>query len=141
MASTPTVKTYNPKLVKIALGSHMASGYDENEFVQIEPHGDGTTEVVGADGEVNIAISPDSLQNITLTFLQNSPTNEYLENMDKKMRQSGDGFFPIMVKDMLGNELYAASIAWVKKAATWTRGKNHNNRQWTICGIGEVNYF
>ena len=31
------VKTYNPKEVLIALGSHIVTGYAEDSFVSIEP--------------------------------------------------------------------------------------------------------
>lgn len=43
------VKTYNPKEINIAFGSHIVTGYAEDSFVSIEPSGDGTTKKVGAD--------------------------------------------------------------------------------------------
>lgn len=46
------VKTYNPKEVNIAIGTHIVTGYAEDSFVSIEPSGDGTTKKIGADGEV-----------------------------------------------------------------------------------------
>ena len=52
------VKTYNPKEVNIAIGTHIVTGYAEDSFVSIEPSGDGTTKKIGADGEVTRSISP-----------------------------------------------------------------------------------
>ena len=34
------VKTYNPKKVIIALGSHVVSGYADDSFITIESSGD-----------------------------------------------------------------------------------------------------
>ena len=37
-----TVTTYNPKKVTCALGRHIASGFADDSFINIEPAGDGT---------------------------------------------------------------------------------------------------
>lgn len=134
-------KIYNPKMCKMAFGNHMASGYGEDTFISIEEHGDGVEEVVGADGSENISISPDDMQTITATFLQNSETNAFLNNMYKKMKQDGTGFFPILIRDMMGGEQYAATWACVKKSATWVRAKGLQAREWTIIAHGEIKEF
>jgi len=129
--------TYNPKQVKIALGSHVVTGYADDSFVTIDPLGDGTTLKIGCDGEANRAISVNNSFSIKLSLLQSSETNEFLRNRLKKDQSDGDGTFPITVKDLMGKELFTSDAAWVTKEPTWTRGKETNNREWELqCGEG-----
>ena len=62
------VKTYNPKKVIIALGSHVVSGYADDSFITIESSGDGTTMKVGCDGSVNRSVSPNRHTALNLHF-------------------------------------------------------------------------
>ena len=41
------IKTYNPKEVVVACGTHIVSGYADDSFISIEPNGDGITKKVG----------------------------------------------------------------------------------------------
>ena len=74
------IKTYNPKEVTMALGSHIVSGYSDDTFVVIDPNGDGITKRVGCDGEIVRSISPDYTFVIKITFLQTSVSNSFLQN-------------------------------------------------------------
>ena len=124
--------TYNPKKVTCALGRHIVTGYADDSFITIDDAGDGTSYVVGCDGEVARSIDPNQVRTVKLVLLQTSPTNEYLENMRKKDRTDGGGIFSISINDISGGEKFSGSLAWVTKAATWTRGKSTNNREWEI---------
>ena len=46
------MKTYNPKKVTCSLGRHIVVGYAEDSMITIDFASDGTSYVVGADGEV-----------------------------------------------------------------------------------------
>lgn len=126
------VYTYNPKQTVIALGNHVVSGYADDSFITVEPNGDGTTMKVGCDGEVNRAISVNNAKNIKISLLQNSPTNAYLNAMYKKDQEDGTGYFPILIKDLMGREKLSGDYAWVTKPASWGRGKETTNREWEI---------
>ena len=76
--------TYNPRKVTCALGNHMAGGFADDGFITIEPAGDGTSYVIGADGEVVRSIDPSSVYTVKLSLLQNSRTNTYLQKIDRK---------------------------------------------------------
>ena len=52
------VTTYNPKKVTCALGRHIVSGFADDSFISIEPAGDGTSYVVGAEFMTGQVISP-----------------------------------------------------------------------------------
>ena len=107
------VATYNPKKVTCALGRHIVTGYSEDSFITIEADGDGTAYVVGGDGEVVRSIDPSDVYKIKLSVQQTSPTNTFLQKMHDKDKKDGSGTFSVNICDILGNEKFAAAVAWV----------------------------
>lgn len=126
------ILTYNPKKVTCALGKHIASGFADDSFITIDLVGDGTTYVVGCDGEVVRSIDPSDAYTIKISLLQTSPTHSFLQNMYEKDKKSSDGIFSITIKDLLGDIQFSGAQAWVTKPATFIRGKAQNNREWEI---------
>ena len=63
------VKTYNPKQVAMAVGSHIVTGFADDSFITIESNGDGVSKKVGCDGEVVRAINPDGAYKVKLSLL------------------------------------------------------------------------
>lgn len=133
------VTTYNPKKVTCALGRHIASGFADDSFITIEPAGDGTSYVVGADGEIARSIDPSKVYTLKLALLQASATNAYLQKMYEKDKKDGSGTFSANINDILGNEKFVGSVAWVTKPASWARGKAQGNREWEIV-VGEGDF-
>lgn len=132
------VYTYSPHQVKIALGSHIMTGYAEDSFVNIEPAGDGTTVKQGCDGSVIRSINPANTFTMKVSLLQNSPTNRFLNGRYKMDQHDGSGDFPVTVKDLMGEDQFTSPIAWVNKTAAWGRGKEAGNREWEItCAHGD----
>jgi len=129
------LKTYDPKKVLISLGSHPVSGYSDGTFVSIEASGDGITKKTGCDGEVVRSIDPDGSAKITLTVLQTSPTVAFCQQQYDRDRVTGEGTFPVLVKDMKGGLIFAAQDAWVVKPPNREFGKETNDREIEIdCG-------
>ena len=126
------VTTYNPKKITLALGNHIASGFADDSFIVIEPASDGNSYVAGVDGEVCVSVDPSSIYTVKVSVLQNSRTNEYFRKMYEKMKTSGNGFFSVTVKDLVGKEKFSAKTGWVTKPAGKTYGKAQNNREWEI---------
>ena len=133
------VTTYNPKKVTCSLGKHIVSGYADDSFITIEPAGDGTTYVVGADGEIARSIDPSKVYTFKLSLLQASSTNAYLQKMYEKDKNDGSGVFSVNVNDLLGKEKFVGAVAWVTKPASWGRGKAQGNREWEIV-VGEGDF-
>lgn len=134
------VKTYNPKEVTMALGAHIASGYAEDSFITIDPNGDGITKKVGCDGEIVRSISPDGTFIVKLSVLMTSETNSFLQQKYNQDKQTGEGTFPLLVKDLKGGMVFSTDSAWVAKPASRGFGKEANNREWEIhTGEGELN--
>ena len=126
------VKTYNPKEVTVACGSHIVTGFADDSFVSIEASGEGITKKVGCDGEIVRAVSPDNTFKVKITLLQTSDSNAYFSNMVDVDRETGDGMFPVLIKDLKGGLVFSTEAAWVTKKASVTRGKADNNREWEL---------
>lgn len=126
------IKTYNPKEVVVACGTHIVSGYADDSFINIEPNGNGITKKVGCDGEIARSISPDNTYKVKITLLQNSDSNSFFSNIADYDRATGNGLFPVLIKDLRGGLLFATEAAWVIKKSPATRGKETNNREWEI---------
>lgn len=133
------VTTYNPKKVTCSLGRHMVTGFADDSFISVEPAGDGTSHVVGADGEIVRSIDPSKVYTVKVALLQTSPTNSYLQKMYDKDKKDGTGTFQVNINDLLGKEKFVGSVAWVTKPASWARGKAQGNREWEIV-VGEGDF-
>lgn len=133
------VTTYNPKKVTCSLGRHIVSGFADDSFINIEPAGDGTSYVVGADGEIVRSIDPSKVYTVKIALLQTSKTNAYLQNMYDKDKKDGSGTFPVNINDILGREKFVGATAWVTKPPAWGRGKAQTNREWEIV-VGEGDF-
>ncbi len=130
------VTTYNPKKVTCSLGNHIVTGYADDSFITIEPAGDGTSYVVGADGEIARSIDPSKVFTVKISLLQASNSNAYLQKMYDKDVSDGTGTFSVNINDLLGAEKFTGAVAWVTKPASWARGKAQGNREWEIV-VGE----
>ena len=126
------LKTYSSKEVLIALGSHAVTGYADDSFITIEPNGDGIMKKVGCDGEVARAISPDGTYKVKIALLQTSPTNSFLQEKYELDRKTGDGTFPVLIKDLTGGMIFSADVGWIVKPPSRAFGKDTNNREWEI---------
>ena len=126
------VTTYNPKEVTCALGNHIMSGFADDSFIAVEPAGDGTSYVVGADGEIARSIDPSKLYTIKIALLQASRSNAFLDKKYKQDQKKGQGTFSVNINDIMGNEKFVGAIGWVTKPAAWNRGKTQQNREWEI---------
>ena len=135
------VKTYSSKQVLISLGSHPVTGPADGDFISIEPNADGVTKVVGAYGEVVRSMSPDETFNITLTLLMQSPTVKWCQEQFDKDRKTGDGLFPMLVKDMKGGVIFSTEQAWIANSPALSYGIEASTREISIqTGSGTYKY-
>ena len=126
------IKTYNPKEVTMAFGSHIVSGYADDSFITIDPAGDGVTKKVGCDGEIVRSISPDDTFIIKVSVLQTSDTNSFLQQRFVQDIKTGEAMFPVLIKDLKGGMVFSADAAWPIKPASRGYGKESNNREWEL---------
>lgn len=71
-------------------------------------------------------------QMMTISLLQTSDSNAFFSNMVDVDRDTGNGIFPILIKDLKGGQVFSTEAAWVTKKAPFARGKETNNREWEI---------
>lgn len=132
------VKTYNPKEIIASFGSHMVSGYAEDSFITIDPNGDTVTKKVGVDGEIVRSISTDKTYIVKISLMQTSKTNTFLQEKLQQDRDTGDGVFPVLIKNLKGGLLFEAECAWSKGTPSRSFGKEAGTREWEI-HTGEAN--
>lgn len=134
------VKTYNAKEVTMAAGNHIVTGFADDSFITIETNGDGVTKKVGCDGEVARAISPDGTYKVKLTLLQTSDSNSFFQTAYDRDRETGDGMFSLLIKDLKGGMVFNSESAWIVKPASRDYGKDTTNREWEMdTGEGTLN--
>ena len=126
------IKTYNPKEVTVAAGNHIVIGFADDSFISIEANGDGISKKVGCDGEIVRSVSPDNTYKIKISLLQTSDSNTFFSNKVDQDRDTGDGMFALLIKDLKGGLVFSTEAAWCTKKASVTRGKESNNREWEI---------
>ena len=126
------IRTYNPKEVTISCGSHIVTGYADDSFITIEPNGDGITKKVGCDGEIARAVSPDNTYKVKIVLLQTSNSSSFFSKMADLDRDTGEGMFPILIKDLKGGQVFSTEAAWVVRKSPVNRGKDTNNREWEL---------
>lgn len=128
----PKVKTYSSKQVIVTFGAHTVTGYAEDSFVTIEQSGEGTTKVVGCDGEVARSLSPDKTHQVKISLLQTSDSNKYFNKIRRLDVETGEGVMPLMITDLRGGMLFQAPEAWILKDPSRAYGKATQNREWTF---------
>ena len=69
-------------------------------------------------------------------YARNLDDLRYKEDEIDKDKKDGTGTFNVNIADLLGNEKFTGSVAWVTKPASWARGKAQGNREWEIA-VGE----
>lgn len=126
------VRTYDPKQVKVIVGGVPMSGFADGTFVNVSRSNDSFSKISGADGEVSRAKSNDKSGELTLTLAQTSPSNDVLSGFSNLDEQTGEGIFPVAVKDLKGRSTYVSAFGWVRKPADAGFGKEIDSREWNI---------
>lgn len=130
---------YNPKMVTMSLGNHLADGFADDSFITIEQVGDGNTHVVGVSGEVMVSVDPSNVYSIKIVVLQNSKTNKFLDTQYEKLKAGYDAFFTVNIKDLLGNDKFTGNNGWVVKKPSIGYAKAAANREWELA-VAEGNF-
>lgn len=127
-----SVKTYSPKKVAVTVGTINISGYADGTFVKLERATDAFSKKVGADGEVCRVQSADQSGMVTITLMATSESNAYLTSLVTGDEISQNGVVPITVKELIGNSIYIANNAWVKKNPDAEFGDDLSNVEWVF---------
>jgi len=132
MAANTLVLTYDPKKVILTLGGTPINGYTDGTFVNVEGNAETWIKKVGADGEVNRALSNDNTHTITITLLQTSLSNAYLKSVYEADKKTGLGMLPFTFTDLNDGETKFWPEVWVTKAPPKGRAKETTDTEWVI---------
>jgi len=129
----PGIRTYNAAKVVVIYNGFSITGFADGTFINITMQNDGITTQVGADGELARAVNADRRCIVTVTLQQTSPANDFLSAMFMvDALTCGGRIGPILVQDLCGDTLFAASEAWIVKPADIEFGKEVTTRAWAI---------
>lgn len=126
------IATYDPRNVIVTIGGVNLSGFADGTFVTVERAAETFTKVVGAYGEVARVRSADRSGSMTITLMQTSNANSYLNGLANQDEQSGTGIVAIQVKDTTTNTTINATEAWIKTKPKAEFGKDMGNREWVF---------
>lgn len=126
-------RTYNSSRVLVVVGGIPLTGLAEDTFVEITPAAARVTASVGADGEIARSINPNRMHTVTITLQATSASNDALSGLAFVDESTdGGGVFPILIQDLSGRTMFAASQAWISSLPSITFGAEAGEREWTI---------
>lgn len=108
------------------------NGFADDTFVEIERDEDGFALLNGALGDVTRARMLARAGKITITLMAHAPVNTQLAALAQKDESFGDGYGPIMVKDLTNNMLASGAEAWIIKRPKIERAKEGGTVQWVF---------
>lgn len=126
---------YSSKDVVISWGGASLDGLAEDGFVSFSRNTDITDTEVGSDGQLQISIMPDESGSCTLSFQQNSVSNQILSDVLRQQSQNrtlivGD----LTVSDPSGGVLAELKNAHIKTSPEVALGNSAtgSTRDWTF---------
>lgn len=124
------VATYDPKMVTIAWGGMILSGFAEGTFIKITRNGNAFDKKRGAGGDVERVNKNAYDFQVELTLLQTSTSNANLSVALTADQVSNVGVLPLIIKDLLGTTLFTAPQAWIAKDPDAEFGDDTSSRAW-----------
>lgn len=115
--------TYDPKKYLMSWGPVLFSGFADGTFINAARNNQSVNLAVGSTGDAARAISNDKSGIVTATLLQTARVNNALSALEKIDQASGDGIFPLLIKDLGGLDIVKAANMWIQKLADMNRGR------------------
>ena len=130
MATDPTVRTYDPKLVIVTFMGLVITGYAEGTFLNAKPSGPAFGHKKGADGSIDRVNKNNLDLEIELTLKQTAPSNGDLSVIHQADKLLNTGKGPFKIKDLNGTTLVFAPEAWIEQAPDAAFGDDLTPRTW-----------
>lgn len=134
------IKTYDVKKLSIIVGTRPMTGLADGTVVTVRRNEDAFTTQIGADGEGVRSKTNNRSGQIELSLQQGSDDNAFLSEIAIADELANGGVVPILVKDNLGNSLYAAESAWIKKVPDSEFARETGTRTW-VFETAQLNVF
>jgi hypothetical protein len=123
---------YDPGRVVASFRGINLLGFMDGTFISAERTEDAFSMQVGAGGDVTRVRSRDMTGSVTFTLQAASPSNDLLSAVAAEDEAFGTGFGSIMIKDLNGNTLLQAPIAWIRKLPVTEFADEASGREWVI---------
>jgi len=130
---------YDPKAVVMTFCEIPLTGYAKGTFVKVEEAEDGFKKHVGADGEVSRTKLNDETLVVTINLSQTSKSNKFLSAKYALDRKTSKGKGPLLIKDLLGETVAFAPVAWLRKKASFEGSDDITSKEW-IFDTGRATY-
>ena len=131
------VKNYDPKKFIITFGGIPATGFADGTFISVTSPSQTFTKIVGADGEVARAKGNDNTNEVTITLLQTSLTNDYFSSIHKIDKATNQGKLILAIVDLEGTTIMSWSQAWIRQLPDTERSKEIGENAW-IFDTGQI---
>jgi hypothetical protein len=125
------VDTIDPKEVTVMVAGNVIEGFSEDKIL-VARESNQVEDELGSDGDVARRITNDKRGNFTITLLQTSRSNLIFTGLARADELTGNGIFPVVVKDNRGNDLYIGASCWIQKMPDAAYGTRINTRVWVI---------
>lgn len=125
-------KTYNPRRVIVTFAGQLIVGYADGSFVTAERAGDTFTLTKGSDGEGARTHNPDQSGMVTVTLLQTSSSNDFLQAQHDLDEATDQGKGAIFIRDLSGRTIVESPEAWVRKPPSTEFSKEVGSREWVL---------
>ncbi len=124
------VDTYDPKDIIFNAAGFILTGYMNGTYVEVDRESNQVEDEVGAEGDVVRRLTNDKRGNIIVTLLQSSRSNLILSGLARADELSGNGIFPVLVKDNRGLDMFLAPNAWIQKIPQIIYRDGIEGRKW-----------
>lgn len=132
------VREYDPNKILVTIGGSPIGGFPDDNFISIERETALYTKVTGADGYTTRIKSNNRSGSVTLTLMQNSPSNYVLEGYVAADDASKNGTFSFMIKDLNTSSVVFSATGWVARYPTIAYGNDMGTREWGI-DLADIN--
>lgn len=134
--NTLTIFTGDDVIASMGFITDMIKGGDKEEFLTIEKAGDDAISMEeGVHNEVILSVDRGNAYIITVTLKQTSENNGKFNQMYLAATKSpgmAGAFYPLLIKDPNGTDLYTEQNAFVMASPSRAFGVKVKTRQWKI---------
>lgn len=130
-----TFKNYDPGRFVIVVKGVQIQGYAPGTFIKVARDSDAFKDKSGAGGDIVRTKSRDHRGSFTITLLQTSPSNDYLQTLQTTDEEADSGLGSVGasgVKDLNGTSFAHAENTWVLKPADMERADDAGNVEWVV---------
>jgi hypothetical protein len=128
------MREWDPKTVVVMFGENRVEGYADGTFVRGERNADAFSTKVGSDGGGARVRNRNRSGTLTITLLQSSASNKVLSQIAEadELDNTGVGVKRLLVKTIVGESLFFAKEAWIRKRPAQEYATDLSNREWVF---------